>query len=364
MPAIHHKLMPFSLAREIDRHGPLWPAALLPPEGVEATKAAASTLPPVFHWLILEGRLTGVDRSVDLMASIIDSPGSREALAGAMKCIQSPLLEGARDLLSAWANPSAHRQRTCLQNTPLLWLEWDAPYDRSPLQLPFIDRRFWGRASAEPWTPEELVQMIGDGYEATFGEPHKGATLTAFSRVIRALPGNARALAAASLRPRGRTVDRLFAALPQQQVLPWLRAIGWPGERERVRRWLPHIVAPWEQAFLQIELDGEGPNAYLGIEPRQTELGVVDRRERRRLLQHLIDIGLSDVHRVDAVEAWTRGPGPKGSDPRTVRSVHLKCVLHSNTAVEVKAYLGLHLRQQGAKIRASTPAMTAALTSP
>ncbi|HFE47169.1 MAG TPA: hypothetical protein ENJ18_17060 [Nannocystis exedens] len=359
--------MSFSLAREIDRQASFWPAALLPPEGVEAAKAAASTLPPVFHWLILEGRLTGVDRSVDLMASIIDSPGSREALALALKCTQSPLLEGARDLLSAWARPAAHRQRTCMEHTPLLWLEWDAPYNRTPLQLPFIDRRFWGRGSAASQSPEELVQMIRGGYAATFGEAHHKATLSAFSRMICALPSDARTLAAASLRPRGLALDRLFASLPRDRVLPWLRAIGWPGDLDRVRRWLPRIVAPWEQAFLQIELDGDGPNAYLGIEPRQTEFGTVDRRERNRLLRHLIDTGLSDVHRVQAVEAWTRSPEAKGTGPRTgpriVRSCHLKCVLRPNAATEVKAYLGLHLRRRRRQRRMPTPPRVAALRS-
>ncbi len=364
MPATDYELMPFSLAREIKRHEPLWPAALLPPESVEAARVAASTLPPIFHWLVLEGRLTGADRRVDLMGSIIDSPGSREALALALKCTQSPLLEGARPLLSAWARPATHRQQTCLENTPVLWLEWDAPYDRPPLQMPCIDRRFWGRTSATPCPPEELVQMIRAGYEATFGEPHSPATIAAFSRLIRALPRGARALAAASLRPRGITKDRLFAAVPQQQVLPWLHSIGWPGNRERVRRWLPRIVAPWEEAFLQVELDGDRPNAYLGIEPRQSELRAVDRRERKRLLQHLVDIGLSDVHRVKAIEAWTQSPGLAGSDPRTVRSVHLKCVLRPDTAVEVKAYLGLHLRRRRAQRRAPKPAMLTEFASP
>jgi len=322
---------------------------MMPSESVEAARCAALTLPPIFHWVILEGRLTGDRPRVDLMASIVDSPGSREALAAALESSRSHLLEGARPLLSAWSAPSSHRRQRTMERTPLLWLEWDAPFDRPALQLPFIDPRFWGPPGAAVASPEELVELIDGGYEASFGEPHNRSTLAEFERLISALPRSARALAAASLRPRGIDRDRLFAGVPQPLVLPWLDSIGWPGDRERVRRWLPRIVAPWEEAFLQIELDGDGPNAYLGIEPRQTELRTVDLRERSRLLEHLVAEGLSDRPRVDAVHAWTHAPPPPEADSRTVRSVHLKCVFHPEAPIEVKAYLGLHLRQTRAR---------------
>jgi len=344
MPGRDHKLIHFSLAREIEAHRPLWPAALLPADRVEAARAAASSLPPIFHWLMLETRLTGDDPRVDLLACIVDAPGARLALGDALASSRSPLLEGARPLLSAWASPEQHPQRSCLERTTIVWLEWDAPYSAPPLQLPFIDRRFWGDPTAAPSPPEELVAMVDDGHRATFGEPAERAMLAAFRRLITSLPPSARALAATSLRPRGRSSARLFISVPRALVLPWLDSIGWPGERARVRRWLPLVVAPWEDVFLQIEVADGAPTAYLGLEPRQTELSTVDRRERARLLTSLIDAGLTDPERVASLDAWTLGPAPIGADPRTVRSIHLKLILQPEAEVEVKAYFGLHLR--------------------
>ncbi len=344
MPATDHQLIPFSLSREIEVHRPLWPAALLPPDRVEAARAAASSLPPIFHWLMLETRLTGDDPRVDLLACIVDSPDARRSLREALQGPTSPLLEGARPLLQAWSSPEGHPERRCLENTPILWLEWDAPYTSTPLQLPFIDRRFWGDPRAPAFTPAQLIEMVDGGYRATFDEPAAPAMIEAFRRLITTLPRGARALAATSLRPRGRARDRLFVSVPQPLVLPWLDSIGWPGELDRVRRWLPQIVAPWEEVFLQVEIEDGSPTAYLGLEPRQTELSTVDRRERGRLLGRLLEVGRTTPERIAALDAWTRTTAPSGLS-RSARSIHLKCILHPQAPIEVKAYFGLHLRR-------------------
>ncbi|MCA9662400.1 MAG: hypothetical protein KC486_28935, partial [Myxococcales bacterium] len=236
MPTMNSKLVQFSIAAELEAHRPLWPAALLPPDRVEAACAAASALPPIFHWLILEGRLSG-DPQVDLMASLVDAPGVRRSVAAALERPQSPLIEGARPLLEAWARPAAHPHRRCMENTPVLWLEWDAPFDRPPFQLPCIDRRFWGDPSAPAAGVDELIEMIADGYALTFGAPYPATTLALFRRVIAALPRGARALAAASLRPRGVARERLFVSVPQALVLPWLDRVRWPGDLAPLRAW-------------------------------------------------------------------------------------------------------------------------------
>jgi hypothetical protein len=343
------KIVPFSIAAEIAAHRPLWPAALLPPDRVEAALAAASALPPIFHWLILEGRLSG-DPQVDLMACLIDTPGARRGVAEALARPQSPLIEGARPLLEAWARPAAHPHphRRCMENTTVLWLEWDAPFDRPPFQLPCIDRRFWGDPSAPAAGVDELAGMIDDGYALTFGERYPASTSALFRRVLAALPRGARALAAASLRPRGVGRERLFVSVPQALVLPWLDSVRWPGDLAPLRTWLPRIVAPWEEAFLQIELDPatDGLTGYLGVEPRQTELSAVERRERLRLLERLAAEGLADPARVAGVAAWTDAPHRRTAAHRVVRSVHLKCVFQPARPVEAKAYLGLHVQRR------------------
>ncbi|MCY1061752.1 hypothetical protein [Nannocystis sp. SCPEA4] len=334
-------LVAFDVAAELAALADLWPSALIGAESLAAAERHAVGLPPIFHWTVLEARLTGDSQHVDLLASIADLPGARARVAEAIDGELPAALVGARPLLDRWS----HRRDPALAGVHVIWLEWDAPFTRAyPLQLLSIDPRFWGDEAAPDPTLDEQVELAAAGRRAIFGEPPAGPRLAALRRAIAALPPDACALAAADFRGRGQEVDRLFVGVPRDLVLPWLADIGWPGDRKLVATWLRRAIAPWEQAFLQIELD-PAVRPYLGIEPQQTGGTRSELRERRRFLEGLVSDGLTSLDKIRAVLDWPGERTRPGTDLVTVRSVHLKCVLQPEEAPLVKAYLGFHLRR-------------------
>lgn len=326
--------VPAAVADLLDGLDPAVEVGLLRPEALAAVRAKAASLPPVFSWAVVETRLTGSNPAADLLLCLIRSPETDRAL---VEGLSAPSLRSAAPLLARWASAEG-----ALAGVNVLWMEWDAPFTREmPLQLIAIDPRFWGPDGPRPAAADQ-VEMAAAGYEATFGAPHDPAILRALGAAVAALPPHGEALFTASLRPRDGVgaADRLFVSLPRAQVLPWLDAIGWPGDRERAAHWLRRIVAPWEPAFLQVELD-PAPRPYLGIEPCQTVGNAAQARERARFLRGLAAEGLADSARVEALLAWADRRELVGGAVE-VRSFHLKAVLEAGGGVLVKGYLGAH----------------------
>jgi hypothetical protein len=339
-PRIGSELVAFAPADELRRMASERPAALIGAEAFAAAVGHAEGLPAIFHWLVLEARLTGEDPSVDLLASVADGDGARARVAAALRGPAVPQLAGAGALLDVWA----HRRDPALDDCHVLWCEWDAPFTRpGPLLLLSIDPGFWGPPDRTA-SPDERVALADAGRRAVFGAAYPADERAAHHRAIAALPAEGRAIAAADFRARGGAYSRLFVGVPRAQVLPWLAAIEWPGDRARAAAWLHRVVAPWERAYLQIELDA-ATRPYLGIEPEQTRGSGSELRERRRFLDLLVAERRTSSERAGVVLEW---PGEQArGDLSVVRSVHLKCVLRPDEEVQVKAYLGLHLRRRG-----------------
>jgi len=356
-------LVSFDLASAVERIGDAWPSALVAPSARESVVAFARGLPQVFHWVVLESRLTSdAPQQVDLLACIIDSGDARaELVAGLELHGMHPGMAGAA-LLPRWA-----RAEGDLAQVPVIWLEWDAPFMRvEPLQLIGIEPRFWNPEAVRMTRPSPRTQtaLAEAGYAASFRAAHDPGMLAQIEAAIAALPKTGTAIFSASLRPRGKEVDRLFVELPREAVVPWLAAIGWPGELSAARRWLHDTIAPWEPAYIQVELTARGPTAHLGIEPRQTSGALSERRERRAFLGRLVRDGRARADKVAALLAWEgtwRVESPAGPLAE-VRTFHLKQVSQHGEAPEVKAYLGVHYRAAGRA--AGRSAARALATSP
>lgn len=320
-------LVSIDLASTIERLGDAWPPGLVRPSDLAAAGAFARSLPPAFHWLMLETRLSPAhDERVDLLASIVDGPDVRSRVAS--------LTVPAAPLIASWAR----REAPLLGDAHVLWLEWDAPFDRAPLQIGSLDPRFWGPRSARPAALHQ-VALCDALHRASFGRSHDARVLDRLATALAALPRTGTALFGANLAPRGRRCDRLFVALPRAQVLAWLRAVGWPGDEARAARWLGRAVTTWETAYVQIELTAEGPTPYLAIESRQTTGSRSERRARSELLEWLVASGRVPRERARAALAWEGRRRVNGSEE--VRSIHLKCAWNGSEEVEVKAYLGV-----------------------
>ena len=337
-------LLPLALAAELEDSRAPWPAALAPATALDAARAATRALPPLFHWLMLEARLTGDDRSVDLLAAVVDVPGARAEVAAALAAANRPApLAPLEPVLRSWSSAAAPP----LAAVHVLWFEWDAPFTgRAPLCFPSVDPRFWAPRRPPQSALRDLVgglQLADAGYRLVTGDPAPALLLGALSTLLSALPSAGRLLSAASLHARGRAAARLFVSLPQAAVLPWLGAVAWPGDLAAVQRWLPRIVAPWEPAFLQLEIEPDGRlGPYIALEPRQCGVALVDLRERRASLRLLVDEGLVPADRAHALLAWAgvdlrSGPAPH----RELRTFHTKTILQPGRDPVVKGYLGL-----------------------
>ena len=336
-------LVSFDLASTIERLGDAWPRSLVTPSARTAAASFARGLPPVFQWLVLESRLTSeAPERVDLLACLIDDGQTRTRLSHALDADDLHPGIAHAPLLERWC-----RSPRALAGAKVLWCEWDAPFARAqPLQLIGIDPRFWcPRRGARP-EPGEQTGIAAAGYDATFGVAHDPPTLALIEAAIASLPPTGSALFTASLRPRGKDVDRLFVELPREAVLPWLEANRWLGDRGDARRWLYDVIAPWEPAYIQVEVAAGGLNAHLGIEPRQTSGARSERRERRAFLTRLVASGRARADRVEALLTWegTSRVALGGVTLREVRTFHLKQVSQLGEAPEVKAYLGVHYR--------------------
>lgn len=343
-------LLPRAIAPTLEALAPLCPAALIPAEALHAAITAARGLPPVFYWLMLETRLAGDDRTVDLLAALVDVPGARERVAAALTDpAGASVLTPLAPLLGAWSAPADPH----LAAIRVVWFEWDAPFRRpAPLAFPSVDARFWAPGPRPPRLLDPIELALA-GHRAAHGRgaPPERALLR---RIVDALGPDGRLLSATRLTARGAAATRLFLSLPPGAVLPFLDAIEWPGDRARVARWLPRVVPPWEPAFLQLEVDAR-VLPYLAIEPRQSAGAPAELRERAATLAALVDAGLAAPERADAVLAWV-GQRPAPAHPRAVerRSFHLKLALDPTRPPVAKAYLGVHT--EAATIASATAA--------
>lgn len=336
------RLASFSFADALVVLRPILPEVLISPEAFGAAATFVEDMPPIFHWGVLETRLIGDRRRVDVLAAVV-ATGREEQEVGVHVRGERvhPSLAGASRFLSTWARGDAD-----LSDVKVIWLEWDAPFQRdaAPLQLPSIDPRFWGPPGTAAPTGEQQVASASASYAAIFGGPPPAAQMAGMRQMIAALPPSAEALAVASLRPRGLEVHRLFAGVPRGRVMGWLDAIGWPGDRTVLIPWLRAIVQSWEPAYLQVEVGDDGVTPYLGIEPQQSSSDPAALTHRWRFLDDLADRGDVDLAAVEAVKAWpgTRVVDLGGAARVEHRSIHLKLVLQRDRPVDLKAYFGFH----------------------
>jgi hypothetical protein len=313
--------------------------------------ADAAGLPDVWHWAMLETRLGADAPELDLLACVSEREDGRRALGEALTA-QPSALAPLRAVLGAWSEA-----RDRLAAVPLIWIEWDRGDLRSPLIWLGVDPGFFaGAAAAAPvgW----ISAVVGDA-EVLAGAAALSAALTAtLARCAEALPEDGRILGAASLRPRGRELLRLFVRLPRSGAVDWLTRIGWSGDRALAAWWIRQMTPAFMPAFVQIEVD-EQVRPYLAVEAPQTVDRFPERWHREGLLRSFIAAGLATADKVDTLLSWpgiARLPDNDGSAAHELcRSFHLKLVIDPAGPCEVKAYLGAQRRV--ARDHASSRAM-------
>lgn len=304
--------------------------------------AGAAQLPHVWHWTMLETRLGAEAAELDLLACVSERDDGRRSLAAALTR-EAGALGPLHALLAAWGHAEGR-----LAAAPLIWIEWDRGDLRQPLIWVGVDPGFFaGRthAPAPAWIPE----LMGDVEAIGGGAPLSAGMCAALTRCAEALPEDGRILGAASLRPRGRDVLRLFVRLPRSRsgAVDWLTRVGWSGDRKLASWWIRQMTPAFVPAFVQIEVDAD-VGSYLAIEAPQTVDRFPERWHRESLLRSFIAAGLATENKVDSLLSWpgvARLPADAGEAAHELcRSFHLKLVLDPSGPCEAKAYLGAQRR--------------------
>ncbi len=329
------RLLSFSPHESLDLVRPFLAAELVKPSQIAAIGDFLIGAPRAFQWSVLEIRPLG-DQPVDFLGCMIALPGEKERIRKARARAPWRPIESRATLLDAWCDESPE-----LEGMNVIWFEWDAPFSRkTPLILPSVEPTFWGSKSARRPSPEALVRRVAEFERLEHGVVTSPG-LSLVKCVLDRLETRGRALSIASLRGRGDSGYRVFVEIRPSTLLDWLREIEWPGDSELVLDWLPRIVMPWEQAYVQIEV-GTRVRDYLGIEPQQTKGSLSQLSDRGRTLQAASAAGRVDRLKIECVLDWMGRSKVvhEGVDAELVRSLHLKFVFRSRELEGLKAYLG------------------------
>jgi hypothetical protein len=327
---------------------PRLPRELVSASALREAQAFVAPLPACWDWLMLETRLGPDGGPVDLLACVTEAGVGRGHVRTALAMPDEDAqacLTGALPTLRAWAEGMPPMD-TC----GVLFLEWDAPLRRGvsrPLIFPSFDRTFW-RAGETGMAQRTNFELLPWALSPDARAPVTTPGCEAVQDLVRALPEGAQVLSVVNTSPRGQAAARAFVRMRPQQVVPWLRAVGWPGDIGQAAHWVRLLYRPWDHAFVQMELleaTGFAPGAYLGLEPAQTSHAYIERAERMGWFDAAIRAGISSQVRAQAVLDWPRTwTAQIGDEPVQVcTSYHVKLVLREGRE-SAKAYLGAHLR--------------------
>jgi len=252
-----------------------------------------------------------------------------------------------------------------------LWLEYDLPDDepREPLvsicSQPDLLVAGWGDAlhpssqralaatALDHLAPSAPPLRHGatacDSEQSYFGEREldelQHGLLDQLERLATALPPGLGLSHLAPLWPRGERALRLTAYIPRTTVLPWLRAIRWPGDIRTAERLIELASPDWVLVGIQVEVDERETRPYLAIE---LPVGTGGRRYDAMCtwLERAVAAGWCDADKVRAVAEWpTHEAGEPQQEPAASlrRDVYLKLVWDTDRArPDVKAYVGAY----------------------
>lgn len=359
------------------------PEQLVAPRAVANAHALAARLPDAFSASYFECRLNAREPQADFSTCVVARDGGRERLLRGTRPAPeagSPLEDegwaGVRRLVRSWAD----RDSLLHRRVPLIWLEFDgldrplaeailpgvnlcvepdylarpAMADRAAMEAPppgtmrTTPNGHDGRsvdsesASAVDAEPVETVPLIGARLAqflelAVSEEPH-----AALSRCAARLPDGARIFYVSAMLSRTPATLKLNGIARTEQLVPYLKAIGWRGSIADIESVLATFCPGVELIRFDVTV-GPELSRRVGIELFSKGL----RRspeERGRLLERLVSDGLCGTDKRNALLAW---PGVtweqyagESSRVRLSRSWYAKIVCNADRSLEAKGYLG------------------------
>ncbi|HEX5716373.1 MAG TPA: hypothetical protein VF179_09450 [Thermoanaerobaculia bacterium] len=302
-----------------------------------------SRLPPLWSWGCFELRLGTGETRVDLSICATRDEGGQEAMAAALAAGSDWQLAGAvRPVLEEWARPG-----TLLFNAvPTIWLEYDMP-DGSP-QPPFMFLTLMEPSGIVPdRKPAELTGIFRSALHLLPDRGDDAARLAQVERCARALPAGGSILHLAAL-PAWRQTQalRVNAGFPAGSLRGWLERLGWTGSP---RQWQIAAELFGEdgrrcvQTSVDVDEDGLAPGLTL-----EDSISSPARPEERTFLRRLVERGLCEPDKEEAVLAWVGEETVQLPDAdwliRVSRKLSIKVMVDAEGCASVKAYLLFHAR--------------------
>jgi hypothetical protein len=327
----------FSLAGTIDHFAPRLSPPLVAPAALVALRRVARQLPATMtHWIDIECRLAAGQPGVDLIVKI--DRRRRELLA------REPWPR-LRELARAWTDSTT----TVHRGVSAVWLEFD------------IDPGVSATGGGGALRPRVFIDLARDAYVSSARDCRLTTILDAVAPLtdepaptwlrrgldtcLSHLPPDAYLLyIGLPAEDHIRHVRVCVIGLGEHRIAGYLRAVGWPGDRARLRQHLARTSGA-QPTIVHLNLGPDGVPPALGFEysfaRRPQVRGTI---EEHGFLDRLVAAGLCDDDKRRALLEW---PGcaietlPHALWPAVVvrRVSHVKIVYDPPSTVEAKAYL-------------------------
>ena len=256
----------------------------------------------------------------------------------------------ARCLRAVWRRIRAFARGWSQDRTALheaihnIWLEFDVGAEAESELLPNVfvggrDLRLY--ASSSRGAPS----LINSALPLLLGHALSRATQRQIANCVAHLPNGARLFQAGVMLARPSTFVRLcIRGLSPDEVLPFLKDVGWAGDGERVRS----VLAAYAPAARRVDLDldvADRIEAGIGLEWTT----VATREAHNELLQRLVAKNLCSAEKAAALLSWPGIVGAAkiaetaGPESWYVRELHhVKVAIRADGAFNAKAYLAVY----------------------
>ena len=337
----------WSLAQTFDRLRPRLPAALAPEPGLERVLEVAQQLPAdLTNCVFLERWLHDGSARLDMIVRVGRRGRARLAAPGEgwdARVWTSPEWRRIAGFAREWAIPDSRLDR----EVESLWLEFDLDLC-SQARAPVIPRVFIDFVRpAEGRSTGAQRQLVHDALRPLRDDPLDPGLDEPLCAILESLPAGATVPYLGLSLMGGTRRTRVCVTGLKGELVPYLRAIPWPGDADALNA---SVLAPIAEAsgrrpsILHLDLD-PAIAPRIGLEYAFSLSGQPQGRVRETaLLDHVVARGWCAASTRDALRAW---PG------RTVellpheiwhsrlmrRLSHLKLTWARGEAVELKAYL-------------------------
>jgi hypothetical protein len=248
-------------------------------------------------------------------------------------------------LLGAWRDGSSRTSR----QVPAIWLEFDAVNRSgrrgvSPSVSVCMTPDY--RAEQEIFANSQSQELsVIDEVLALLGVQSVGQRLVA--ECFRCLPPGSRWIHFSTMIGRDSRALKLYGVLPRCELMPYLDAIGWGGDRSTVSYLLQELY-PGEVlgdlVFIDVNLSNlrDSRTASLGLAVSQQHLvrGADKDPLRRGVLDRWCESGLACAERIAAIQNVLSDPA--SCSLRDGRFLDLKLVWSADAGLVAKGYLGFH----------------------